>query len=145
MSIVMETTHLYSMLRIVDSLKDEFPQIGIVDEDKNGKQYVNTRWLFPKDRDRYSNVFIEIWGRPKADRIDFILPRTIMTPEENREAVLDGNRRLGNTKRGMLPRNGMTEQELYDFVKNKIEKYLNAENEKDFPILPKGCGRRKHR
>lgn len=114
------------MLKIIDSLKEEFVgKIEISDCDKNGKQYVNTRWVYPSNKERYANVLIEIWWKPRKNRVDFVFNRDLLTPSENIEAVLDGNHRAGNTNRGLLERYDMSEQELKEFVLDKIEKYCD--------------------
>lgn len=108
------------MIEVLDILEEEFPQIVISDEDKNGKKNELTRWFFVRNKKRYHNVFIEVWEH--MGYVDVVMYRDLMTPEENARAVLDGKNRINN-KRGRLRFPNMTKGELFDFIRSKVNLY----------------------
>jgi len=112
------------VIEILDTLVEKFPQIIISNEDKNGKAYKNTRWFFPKDKERYHNVFIEVWDHPQKKVVDVVLYRYMMTPIENALAEFDGNDR-DNSKRGKLILHDIDGKDLFDFISAKVDKYCS--------------------
>ena len=108
-----------TMIEIIDSLKTEFSGIIIDDKDKNGKTYDRTRWIYPVNVNRNSNVFLEVWEHPKADRYDLVMPLELMTPEEKKSAE------DVNSRRGTLRLYHKTDAEILEFVRGKIKIYLN--------------------
>jgi len=112
------------MIEVLDKLTDAFPLIIISDEDKNGKQYKNTRWLFLKNKERYHNVFIEVWEHPKKGTVDVVLYRDLMTPDENAIAEINENDRV-NRNRGKLTFYGFDGNRLLDYIKHKVDMYCS--------------------
>jgi len=97
---------------------ENYPNLIFTNIDAKGKCERHTVWIYPKDRDRRHNVFIEVWQK-KQDLFDIVLYKSMMTKEEKDYAALYDRRETRN--RGCVRRRMTYREDLLDYLIPKLD------------------------
>ena len=97
-------------------ITERYPNLVFTNIDANGKLMPKTVWIYPKDRIRRGNVFVEVWQH--KDRFDLVMKKSIMTEEEIAES--SKRDRKPTAFRGTVARCFTYREELIDYLVPKL-------------------------
>ncbi len=104
-------------------LKSEYDNLEITNVNARGSVDKRVVYIYEKGKERRSNVFLEIWHMKRTNSLEFVIWKDLLTPSEVVE--VDRYDQQSNGKRGTLCRDNWSQEELIQFVRNKINIYCN--------------------
>ena len=108
-----------TLLSVFRSVEDRYLELEFSKTNAKGKEVNRAVYIYPKNASGKGKVIFEIWNLKKPSEYSLFIKREYMTDDEYEESKRESPKDTTG-KRGVIKRTFKTDQELLDFMINKL-------------------------